>query len=82
MDKLENTIPPPILALITALGMYGASLLLPILPIHRAISLFAAFSAILIGGYFVVVGFRSFRRAFTTKKIWTKPQLNCNRRIS
>jgi protein-S-isoprenylcysteine O-methyltransferase Ste14 len=66
MDKLENIIPPPVLVLIIALCMYGASLLLPILPIHRAISLFAAFCSILIGGYFMLAGFRSLKRADTT----------------
>ena len=66
MDKLENKIPPPVLVLIIALSMYGTSLLLPALPIYRGISLIAAFSALFIGGYFMLAGLRSFRRADTT----------------
>ena len=65
MDKLENKIPPPVLVLIIALGMYGASQILPQFVMSRAIGITASLAAMVTGLYFISA-FNSFKRANTT----------------
>jgi protein-S-isoprenylcysteine O-methyltransferase Ste14 len=66
MDKLEDKIPPPLLVLIIALSMYGASQILPLFAMNRAVGLIASLAAMLIGLSFMFSAFNSFKRANTT----------------
>jgi protein-S-isoprenylcysteine O-methyltransferase Ste14 len=66
MTSLESKIPPPFVALVTALAMWGISRLAPLLPTPDALRLGAAAAILFVGIAFSVAGMLAFRRARTT----------------
>lgn len=66
MTSLEARIPPPIVALVIALAMWGISRVAPVLPTPAALRLGAAAAILLVGIGFSIAGMRAFRRAQTT----------------
>lgn len=65
MNKLDHKIPPPLVALITALLMWGSSRFLPHVNLGGAATLLAA-ALFALGGVISVLGVLSFRKASTT----------------
>ena len=66
MDALELKVPPPIVALVAALGMWSISRLTFAFEVDVALRTAVAVVIALIGGAFDVAGIASFRRARTT----------------
>ena len=66
MDALELKVPPPIVALVAALGMWAISRLTFAFEVDVALRTAVAVVIALIGGAFDVAGIASFRRARTT----------------
>ncbi len=73
MNALELKVPPPAIALLTAIGMWAISGSMPILELPRNVSLLAAGTLALAGLAIALAGVISFRRARTTVNP-TKPQ--------
>jgi protein-S-isoprenylcysteine O-methyltransferase Ste14 len=66
MRSLEVMIPPPAVAALVALAMWGVSLVAPPLPMLAAVRLAASIALAVVGLVFSVAGVVSFRRARTT----------------
>jgi protein-S-isoprenylcysteine O-methyltransferase Ste14 len=66
MTSLEARIPPPVVALVIALAMWGISRVAPVLPTPAALRLSAAAAILLVGICFSIAGMRAFRNAQTT----------------
>ena len=66
MQSLELKIPPPIVALIVALAMWGIKLISPVVEISSGFRLTTASALALLGGACAVAGALTFRRARTT----------------
>jgi protein-S-isoprenylcysteine O-methyltransferase Ste14 len=73
MDELEVKVPPPIVALAAALGMWAISRLTFAFELDTALRIAVAIVIALIGGAFSVAGIRAFRQAKTTLNP-TKPE--------
>ena len=66
MDALELKVPPPVVALVAALGMWALSRLTFAFEVNVALRTAVAVVIALIGGAFDVAGIAAFRRARTT----------------
>jgi protein-S-isoprenylcysteine O-methyltransferase Ste14 len=66
MCILENRIPPPIVALVFGLAMWGIASTAPTVPARDSSQLIAASAITLIGAFFCIAGVVSFRLAKTT----------------
>jgi protein-S-isoprenylcysteine O-methyltransferase Ste14 len=66
MKSLEARIPPPVVALVIGLAMWGISRVAPVLPTTAALRNSAAAAILLIGIGFSIGGMRAFRHAQTT----------------
>ena len=66
MNALELKVPPPMVALMTALGMWAVSRLTFVFELDAALRTAVAVVIALIGGAFDVAGIAAFRRAKTT----------------
>lgn len=66
MKILENRVPPPVVALMFGLAMWGLSIGIPGIEIVVPIRMIAAGSALIVGIGFCLSGVLSFRRAKTT----------------
>jgi|SRR5690554_3797858 len=66
LSSLELKVHPPLVAIITALIMWGISLVTPVYPVSDAIRISAAMAVALIGGGVSLAGIISFRRMKTT----------------
>jgi protein-S-isoprenylcysteine O-methyltransferase Ste14 len=66
MTSLELKIPPPVVAAVFALGMWGISLVTPLLPVSATLRLAGCTPFVLASVFFSVAGIVSFRRARTT----------------
>ena len=73
MKSLEVKVPPPAVAAIATIAMWGISLAVPLLQIPTALRLAAATAILLAGLVFSAAGVLSFRRARTTINP-TKPE--------
>ena len=73
MRSLELMVPPPAVAAVVALAMWGISLVTPPLYMPAAVRLTASAAFALVGVVFSVAGVVSFRRARTTVNP-TKPE--------
>ena len=73
MRSLELMVPPPAVAAVVALAMWGISLVTPPLYMPAAVRLAACAAFALVGVVFSVAGVVSFRRARTTVNP-TKPE--------
>ena len=73
MRSLETAIPPPAVAALAALAMWGISLVAPTLQMPAAVRVAACAASFLVGLFFSVAGVISFRRARTTLDP-TKPE--------
>ncbi len=66
MSALELRIPPPVVALVFAISMWGISLFTPVINDDTLVRISAAVIIALIGAGFTVAGVIAFRRAKTT----------------
>jgi protein-S-isoprenylcysteine O-methyltransferase Ste14 len=66
MKTLENRIPPPFIALATALAMWAVAQTAPALTIDSMLRLGIALVIAILAGVFAISGFRAFARAKTT----------------
>lgn len=66
MKRLENRIPPPLVAVLFGLAMYGLSTVAPVLDIGLVPRVIAATGILLAGIFFCLAGVVSFRLAKTT----------------
>lgn len=66
MHSLELKIPPPVVAALIAIAMWGISLITPLLEVSTLFRVVVAITIALAGGAFSFAGIRSFRRAQTT----------------
>ena len=66
MHILENRIPPPLVALVFGLAMWGIASTAPTVPAGDSSQLIAASAITLIGAFFCIAGVVSFRLAKTT----------------
>ena len=66
MQSLELKIPPPAVAALVAIAMWGLSAITPVLEVPWQYRVAAAFAIALAGGAFSMAGIVSFRRARTT----------------
>jgi protein-S-isoprenylcysteine O-methyltransferase Ste14 len=66
MSSLELKIPPPAVAAVVAVAMWGASRLAPLIQVPSALRLAAAAAIALVGIGFSAAGVLAFRRARTT----------------
>ncbi|MCX7177166.1 MAG: isoprenylcysteine carboxylmethyltransferase family protein [Proteobacteria bacterium] len=66
MASLELRIPPPVVAVVVAVAMWGISLMSPLLQVSAVTRVSVAMAVALIGGCFALAGGYSFRRAKTT----------------
>jgi protein-S-isoprenylcysteine O-methyltransferase Ste14 len=66
MRILENRIPPPIVALVVGLAMWGIASSTPTVPAGDSSQLIASSAIALIGAFFCIAGVVSFRLAKTT----------------
>jgi len=66
MRILENRIPPPLVALVVGLAMWGIASTAPTVPAGDSSQLIAASAITLIGAFFCIAGVVSFRLAKTT----------------
>ena len=73
MEWLEAKIPPPVVAVVIAVAMWGVSRFAPLLHIPSAIRLWAAIAVFVVGIGFSAAGVIAFRRARTTVNP-TKPE--------
>lgn len=73
MQSLELKVPPPAIAALVAVVMWGLSFITPVLEVSSRYRVAAAIAIALAGGAFSVAGILSFRRARTTANP-TKPE--------
>ena len=66
MNTLENKIPPPIVAVLFGVLMWGGSAYLPSIDVAHSIRVVLALLVFCTGGFFDLSGAASFRRAKTT----------------
>ncbi|MBW4552543.1 MAG: isoprenylcysteine carboxylmethyltransferase family protein [Aphanocapsa sp. GSE-SYN-MK-11-07L] len=66
MQSLELKIPPPVIAALVAIAMWGISLMTPLLEMFTPYCVFVAIAIALIGIAFNISGIISFRQARTT----------------
>lgn len=66
MKVLENKIPPPLVGLLVALGMWGLSTVTPIILLTNTVKTMLVIAFISIGIFFDLAGVISFRMAKTT----------------
>ena len=66
MRSLELKIPPPAVAAMIAIAMWGVSLIAPLLEVPARFRVILAITVGLVGGAFSLAGIVSFRRAETT----------------
>jgi protein-S-isoprenylcysteine O-methyltransferase Ste14 len=66
MQSLELKIPPPIIAVLIAIAMWGISLITPLLAVPRNYLIPLAIAIALIGGAFAIAGNISFHQVKTT----------------
>jgi protein-S-isoprenylcysteine O-methyltransferase Ste14 len=66
MQSLELKIPPPIIAVLIALAMWGISLITPLLEVSTTYRMPLAIAIAVVGGVFAIAGNISFRQAKTT----------------
>lgn len=66
MQFLENKIPPPIIAVAFGVVMWGIDNYIPGIEVGESIRSIVAALVALIGAFFCIAGFSSFRRARTT----------------
>ncbi len=66
MQSLELKIPPPIIAVLVAIAMWGISLITPLLTVPTTYRVPLAMTIAVIGGVLMVAGNISFRQAKTT----------------
>lgn len=66
MKILENKVPPPVVALMFGLAMWGLSIGIPGIEIAVPIRMITAIVALIVGIGFCLLGVLSFRRAKTT----------------
>ena len=66
VQSLELKIPPPIVALIAAVAMWGIKLISPVVEISSGMRLTTALALALLGGACAMAGALTFRRAKTT----------------
>ena len=66
MQSLELKIPPPIIAVLIALAMWGISLITPLLEVSTIYRMPLAMAIAVLGGALMVAGNISFRQAKTT----------------
>jgi len=67
---LELKVPPPVVALVAALGMWGFTSLGPLHPSPPAWRIYVALALALVGGAFDLAGLFSIRKARTTILPW------------
>ena len=66
MRSLELKVPPPAVAALIAVAMWGGSLITPLLEVSTLFRVSSAITIALAGGAFSLAGVMSFRRARTT----------------
>ena len=66
MHSLELKIPPPVVAALIAIAMWGVSLIAPLLEVPAQFRVSVAIAVALVGVAFSLAGIMSFRRAETT----------------
>lgn len=66
MNVLENKIPPPLVGLFIALGMWGISTITPVILLTSTIKISLVVAFMAIGAFFDLAGVISFRMAKTT----------------
>jgi len=66
MHSLELKIPPPVVAALIAIAMWGISLIAPLLEVPTLFRVVVVITIALAGGAFSFAGIMSFRRAQTT----------------
>lgn len=66
MHTLELKIPPPVVAALIAIAMWGVSLITPLLEVSTRLRAYVAIAIALVGATFSLAGVMSFRRARTT----------------
>jgi protein-S-isoprenylcysteine O-methyltransferase Ste14 len=66
IQSLEVKIPPPFVAALIIIAMWGISNLLPSLPLPNAVRIYTAIAIVLLGGFFGLAGIISFYQAETT----------------
>jgi protein-S-isoprenylcysteine O-methyltransferase Ste14 len=66
MQSLELKIPPPIIAVLVAIAMWGISFITPLLKVPTTYRLPLAMAIAVVGGVLMVAGNISFRQAKTT----------------
>ena len=71
---LELKVPPPLVALLIALAVWGLAVLLPGHLAPPAVRVYAALALALVGGAFDLAGLLSFQRAKTTILPWRPEQ--------
>lgn len=65
-NLLENKVPPPLVAIVCAVCMWGLASLLPVLALSPTLRMVAVGVFVLLGLLFALAGILSFRRANTT----------------
>jgi protein-S-isoprenylcysteine O-methyltransferase Ste14 len=66
MNALELKVPPPVVALVVALAMWGVARVAVPLDIDRSVRIAMALAIALVGGAFSFAGIAAFRKARTT----------------
>lgn len=66
VDILENKVPPPLVAVVSGLAMYGLAQITPALDAGAELRIALAAASVLAGAFFCLAGVVSFRRARTT----------------
>jgi len=66
MKLLENKIPPPVLAVLFGLAMWGVSFVTPAVEIGSMVSFIISLVVLVLGVFFCLAGVFSFRKAKTT----------------
>ena len=66
MQSLELKIPPPIIAVLVAIAMWGVSLITPLLTLTTIYRVPLAMTIAMVGGVLMIAGNISFRQAKTT----------------
>lgn len=66
MQALENRIPPPLVATLFALFMWGFSSAVPGIEVSDSLRIGSTVAVLLLGAFFCLAGVLSFRRARTT----------------
>jgi protein-S-isoprenylcysteine O-methyltransferase Ste14 len=66
MQSLELKIPPPVVAALLAVAMWGIAFITPLVEVPTSLRVGVAVAIVLAGGAFSLAGIMSFRRARTT----------------